>query len=70
MTGMPSFGAIEVPDQEIWSIVAFVKKLPSVTDAASGAMLTRAKPPRTPWRGSGSRYIRQRQTVQRRPKLD
>jgi mono/diheme cytochrome c family protein len=33
MTGMPSFGAIEVPDQEIWTIVAFVKKLPSVSDA-------------------------------------
>ena len=32
MTGMPSFGAIEVPDQEIWTIVAFVKKLPSVRD--------------------------------------
>src|SRR5712692_5729745 len=31
MTGMPSFGAIEVPDQEIWTIVAFVKKLPSVS---------------------------------------
>ena len=33
MTGMPSFGATGVPDQEIWSIVAFVKKLPSVSDA-------------------------------------
>ena len=33
MTGMPSFGLTEVPDQEIWTIVAFVKKLPSVTDA-------------------------------------
>jgi mono/diheme cytochrome c family protein len=33
MTGMPSFGMIEVPDKEIWSIVAFVKKLPSVSDA-------------------------------------
>jgi cbb3-type cytochrome c oxidase subunit III len=32
MTGMPSFGAIEVPDQEIWTIVAFVKKLPDVSD--------------------------------------
>jgi Cytochrome C oxidase, cbb3-type, subunit III len=32
MTGMPSFGAIEVPDQEIWSIVAFIKKLPTVSD--------------------------------------
>jgi mono/diheme cytochrome c family protein len=32
MTGMPSFGAINVPDQEIWTIVAFVKKLPTVSD--------------------------------------
>jgi hypothetical protein len=32
MTGMPSFGAIEVPDEEIWTIVAFVKKLPDVSD--------------------------------------
>jgi mono/diheme cytochrome c family protein len=33
MTGMPSFGAINVPDQELWSIVAFIKKLPSVSDS-------------------------------------
>jgi mono/diheme cytochrome c family protein len=33
MTGMPSFGLIEVPDREIWTIVAFLKKLPSVSDA-------------------------------------
>jgi hypothetical protein len=33
MTGMPSFGAIKVDDRELWSIVAFVKKLPSVSDA-------------------------------------
>ncbi len=33
MTGMPSFGAIEVPDQEIWSIVAFLNKLPTVSEA-------------------------------------
>ncbi len=32
MTGMPSFGMIEVPDAEIWKIVAFLKKLPLVTD--------------------------------------
>ena len=31
-TGMPSFGLIEVPDREIWTIVAFLKKLPSVSD--------------------------------------
>lgn len=33
MTGMPSFGSIGVKDQEIWSIVAFVKKLPTVSEA-------------------------------------
>jgi mono/diheme cytochrome c family protein len=33
MTGMPSFGKIEMPDQEIWSIVAFVKKLPTISEA-------------------------------------
>jgi mono/diheme cytochrome c family protein len=32
MTAMPSFGAIDVPDQEIWSIVAFLKKLPAVSE--------------------------------------
>ena len=32
MTGMPSFGAIEVPDHEIWTIVAFVKQLPSMKE--------------------------------------
>jgi mono/diheme cytochrome c family protein len=32
MTGMPSFGKIEVPDAEIWSIVAFVKKLKTVSE--------------------------------------
>ena len=32
MTGMPSFGAIKVPDHEIRTIVAFVKNLPSVRD--------------------------------------
>jgi len=32
MTGMPAFGPIGVPDAEIWSIVAFLKKLPTVSD--------------------------------------
>jgi mono/diheme cytochrome c family protein len=34
MTGMPSFAASDppVPDQEIWTIAAFVKKLPSVSN--------------------------------------
>jgi len=34
MTGMPSFAASDppVPDQEIWTIAAFVKKLPDVSE--------------------------------------
>jgi mono/diheme cytochrome c family protein len=32
MTGMPSFGAIKTDDQTIWQVVAFVKKLPSVSE--------------------------------------
>ena len=33
MTGMPSFAAAGTPDQEIWSIVAFVRTLPTLSDA-------------------------------------
>ena len=35
MTGMPGFGLSDppVPDQEIWTIAAFVKKLPDVSEA-------------------------------------
>jgi mono/diheme cytochrome c family protein len=33
MTGMPSFEQAGAKDDEIWSIVAFVKKLPDVSDA-------------------------------------
>ena len=33
MTGMPSFKMIEVPDAEIWKMVGFLKKLPTVTEA-------------------------------------
>lgn len=33
MTGMPGFGPTGVPDNEIWSMVAFVKKLPGVSEA-------------------------------------
>lgn len=32
MTGMPSFEKAEVPDPEIWSMVAFLKKLPDVKE--------------------------------------
>ena len=44
MTGMPSFGAIGVPDPEIWSIVAFLKKLPTVSDADFKAWSTCRRP--------------------------
>jgi mono/diheme cytochrome c family protein len=34
MTGMPAFGGeVGVPDAELWTIVAFLKKLPGVSDA-------------------------------------
>jgi mono/diheme cytochrome c family protein len=31
-TSMPSFGLAGASDQDIWSIVAFIKKLPSISD--------------------------------------
>lgn len=33
MTGMPAASATNVPDQEIWQIAAFIKKLPEVSEA-------------------------------------
>jgi mono/diheme cytochrome c family protein len=33
MTGMPSFGLAGAKDEELWQIVAFLKKLPTVSDA-------------------------------------
>jgi mono/diheme cytochrome c family protein len=32
MTGMPSFGLAGASDEQIWSIVAFIKNLPSMSD--------------------------------------
>jgi mono/diheme cytochrome c family protein len=32
MTGMPGFGGIGASDQDIWAIVAFLKKLPSISN--------------------------------------
>ncbi len=32
MTGMPSFALAGAPDEQIWTIVAFIKKLPSISD--------------------------------------
>jgi hypothetical protein len=31
MTGMPGFAATKADDRELWQIVAFVKKLPTVS---------------------------------------
>jgi mono/diheme cytochrome c family protein len=45
MTGMPGFGLIEVGDPEIWSIVAFVKKLPSVSEEDYKSWTAAASPP-------------------------
>jgi Cytochrome C oxidase, cbb3-type, subunit III len=33
MTGMPSFGKAGMPDSEVWQIVAFLKRLPNVSEA-------------------------------------
>ena len=33
MTGMPSFGATGMDDAEVWLVVAFLKKLPTVSEA-------------------------------------
>ncbi len=33
MTGMPSFARVGAKDREIWTIAAFVKRLPTVSDA-------------------------------------
>ena len=33
MTGMPSFGSVGAEDKELWTIAAFVKKLPTVSDS-------------------------------------
>jgi mono/diheme cytochrome c family protein len=31
MTAMPSFGAIGADDNQIWSVVAFIRKIPNVS---------------------------------------
>ena len=48
MTGMPSFALAGAKDDEIWSVVAFLKKLPSVTDADYKAWTTPPPPPAPP----------------------
>jgi hypothetical protein len=45
MTGMPSFAAVGAKDEEIWSIVAFLKKLPNVSEADYSAWTASISPP-------------------------
>jgi hypothetical protein len=45
MTGMPSFALAGAKDEDIWEIVAFLKKLPTVTEADYKAWTA---PPPTP----------------------
>jgi mono/diheme cytochrome c family protein len=44
MTGMPSFALAGAKDDEIWPIVAFVKKLPSVSEADYAAWTASSGP--------------------------
>ena len=44
MTGMPSFELAGAKDDEIWSIAAFVKKLPSVSEADYKSWTASAEP--------------------------
>ena len=46
MTGMPSFALAGATDEDIWLIVAFLKKLPSVAEADYKAWT--APPPAAP----------------------
>ncbi len=48
MTGMPSFALAKVKDDDLWSIVAFLKQLPSVSDADYNAWVTPASGASTP----------------------
>lgn len=48
MTGMPSFALAGVKDDEIWSIVAFLKKLPTISEANYKAWTAPPAPPPAP----------------------
>ena len=48
MTGMPSFALAGAKDDEIWSIVAFLKKLPNVSDPDYKAWTAAPVPPAAP----------------------
>jgi mono/diheme cytochrome c family protein len=48
MTGMPSFALAGAKDEEIWSIVAFLKRLPSVSETDYKAWTAAPAPPAAP----------------------
>ena len=48
MTGMPSFELAGAKDEEIWAIAAFLKKLPTVSDADYKAWTAPPAPPPAP----------------------
>ena len=62
MTGMPSFAQAGAKDDEIWSIVAFLKKLPGVSEADYKAWTAAApsSPPRRQIDSSASDLFRRR----------
>ena len=45
MTGMPSFGLIGTEDKALWAVVAFIKKLPSVSPEDYRAWSQSGEPP-------------------------
>jgi mono/diheme cytochrome c family protein len=45
MTGMPSFAAAGAKDEDIWKIVAFVKKIPDVSEADFKSWTAGQQPP-------------------------
>src|SRR5665213_2512306 len=48
MTGMPSFGLAGAKDEDLWKIVAFLKQLPSVSEADFKSWTAPAAPPAAP----------------------
>ena len=54
MTGMPSFARAGASDEDIWKIVAFIKKLPVISDADFSAWITKPAAPAAPPAPSGT----------------
>ncbi|MEI9806263.1 MAG: cytochrome c [Pseudolabrys sp.] len=56
MTGMPSFASAGMKDEDIWAVAAFLKKLPTVSEADYKGWLAPPRPTGSPVRtipGSG-----------------